>query len=81
MFNNLYYFVVASGTTVVVTQPGVIVSNRLGPNPANTTCTYCQAHITTNIQRSCGGFVWMLCGIICLVGYVTSHAQLKRGPI
>ena len=70
-----------SATTVVVSQPGaVVINNRLGPNPANTTCTYCQAHITTSTTRSCGGFVWMIAGIICLVGYATALLLQTGAP-
>ncbi|EFO28000.1 hypothetical protein LOAG_00476 [Loa loa] len=40
-----------------------------GPNPIETDCPYCQAHVVTSIQRIVGALPWIVMGICFLLGF------------
>uniref|UniRef100_A0A0R3RVN6 LITAF domain-containing protein n=1 Tax=Elaeophora elaphi TaxID=1147741 RepID=A0A0R3RVN6_9BILA len=40
-----------------------------GPNPIETDCPYCQAHVVTSIQRIIGALPWIIMGICFLLGF------------
>ncbi|XP_072022696.1 uncharacterized protein [Amphiura filiformis] len=65
----------AQQTTVVVThQPGGAgyVSSavtRYGDHPVPVECTYCRHRVTTVVVQEKGTMVWLMVGIICLLGF------------
>ncbi|VIO95303.1 LITAF-like protein, putative [Brugia malayi] len=61
-------------TTTTTTTPfrvNLISSTTpiFGPNPIETDCPYCQAHVVTSIQRIVGALPWIVMGICFLLGF------------
>ena len=57
-----------SSTTVVITQPMRVGGPAISPHPYSTKCPSCHADVVTTTKKQCGEFVWIVAGIICLVG-------------
>ncbi len=57
---------------VIVTQPMVTttVVQQFRESPVQTVCPHCQAQIVTATQYETGTFTWLICAVVCLVGYV-----------
>ncbi|XP_072022698.1 uncharacterized protein [Amphiura filiformis] len=51
-------------TTTIVTTSMIHVSDR----PVNTQCPNCQNQVTSVVQRTMGGMVWLIAAILCIVG-------------
>lgn len=45
------------------------VTPVFGPNPIETDCPFCQAHIVTSIERISGALPWITMGICVLLGF------------
>ena len=41
---------------------------ELPPYPANTRCPHCQSYVTTEIVRTVGPVVWLVCTMTSLIG-------------
>ena len=62
--------------SVIITQPTVVTTivQQFKDIPVQTNCPSCHAEIITSIEFETGTLTWLLCVIICLVGYVASHS-------
>ena len=57
-------------TTVVVAQPAMTVVQQYREAPVHTRCGHCQAEVVTATQYETGTFAWIICLVLCLVGWV-----------
>ena len=57
-------------TTVVVTQPAVAVVQTFRESPVHTRCPHCQAEVVTGTMYETGTFAWIICVVLCVIGYV-----------
>ena len=57
-------------TTVVVTQPTVAVVQTFRESPVHTRCPHCQAEVVTGTMYETGTFAWIICVVLCVIGYV-----------
>ena len=56
-------------TALMVQQPTVVQTViSFGPYPAAMTCPHCHASIVTAISYSEGLLVWLMVGMLCIVG-------------
>eukprot|EP00112_Aurelia_sp_Birch-Aquarium-sp1_P021782 Seg5942.1 transcript_id=Seg5942.1/GoldUCD/mRNA.D3Y31 product="Lipopolysaccharide-induced tumor necrosis factor-alpha factor" protein_id=Seg5942.1/GoldUCD/D3Y31 len=56
-------------TAIMVQQPTVVQTIiSFGPYPAAMTCPHCHASIVTAISYSEGLLVWLMVGMLCIVG-------------
>ncbi|ELU05554.1 hypothetical protein CAPTEDRAFT_140822 [Capitella teleta] len=45
-----------------------VIAQNFRDNPVQTTCPHCQAQILTSTRYEVGGFAWLICAILCIVG-------------
>lgn len=57
-----------SSTSVVMMGGGGPSYIMFGDAPQPMTCTHCRAQIVTRVDYEVGGFAWLMCVILCLVG-------------
>ena len=63
--------------TIITTQPTTIVTTAVvvpafRENPAQVVCPHCQAQIITATHFETGTLTWLMCGVLCILGYVAS---------
>ena len=71
---NITCNIFISEQVTIVTQ--VTGATGYGPHPVSMVCPHCQAQITTSTVDKIGTMVWVVIGVILLIGYVKIESHI-----
>jgi hypothetical protein len=65
-------------TTTVVTT---VMSPMFRESPVQTVCPHCRAQVVTALQYETGTLAWLICAVVCIIGYIASSSSFLLPPL